>query len=387
MPDSKDPFHPETGEFAKNIRSIIDLDDTELEQSLKKFGWIEHLPAFKDENGVVIAGHRRLRLAERLHITPVIKVLQFGRGSEADAERLKLAIASNLGGKPMSAADRKHIAQYLYGKDEWTMQRIANALNVSQATITGDLRNLSATNKSKPAKTASNPKGAGRHKGSGAKAATSRTGSRINTHRAQSRPKVTDKHEDTIIALADSGKTTPEIAGVVGLHSRVVHRVIQDERIRREARAEPEIARADLSLSAQEKLDAAIRQHKRKLDLQFESRVVAEIRKRVDEIVLPHWKEQIAQAKTLYERRKGLMDKETFNIIRRALHPDSRNSISDKKLGEAFGNFMKLEKYLLNEADSQTEFGDLPKNAAEWDLMRMRAKAKRRYGVNPMARR
>jgi len=40
---------------------------------------------------------------------------------------------------------------------------------VSQATITGDLRDLSTPNKSKPAKTASNPKGAGRPKGNGTK--------------------------------------------------------------------------------------------------------------------------------------------------------------------------------------------------------------------------
>jgi transcriptional regulator with XRE-family HTH domain len=48
----------------------------------------------------------------------------------------------------------------------WTMQRIAKALNVSQSTITEDLRNLSTADKSKPARTASNPKGAGRPKGS-----------------------------------------------------------------------------------------------------------------------------------------------------------------------------------------------------------------------------
>jgi hypothetical protein len=47
------------------------------------------------------------------------------------------------------------------------MERIAAALNVSQSTITEDLRNLSTIDKSKPAKSASNPKGAGRPKGSG----------------------------------------------------------------------------------------------------------------------------------------------------------------------------------------------------------------------------
>ena len=43
------------------------------------------------------------------------------------------------------------------------------------------------------------------------------------------------------------------------------------------------------------------------------------------------------------------MDKDTFNTIRRALHPDSRNSISDKKLADASRAFMASEKYILNE--------------------------------------
>jgi hypothetical protein len=37
------------------------------------------------------------------------------------------------------------------------------------------------------------------------------------------------------------------------------------------------------------------------------------------------------------------MDKTLFNTIRRALHRDSRNSISDQKLDEAFRSFMGLE--------------------------------------------
>ena len=42
------------------------------------------------------------------------------------------------------------------------MEQIATQLGVRQSTITEDLRDLSTIDKSKPAKTASNPKGAGR---------------------------------------------------------------------------------------------------------------------------------------------------------------------------------------------------------------------------------
>ena len=88
------------------------------------------------------------------------------------------------------------------------------------------------------------------------------------------------------------------------------------------------------------------------------------------------------------------MDKATFNAIRRALHPDSRQSISDKKLGEAFDTFMALEKYVLNEKDSPDhaypDGSETPRNLAEWDKRRAAAKkAKRtsgRFGSSPTLR-
>lgn len=196
------------------------------------------------------------------------------------------------------------------------------------------------------------------------------------------RPKVTDPVKNKIIAAADAGVPSPKIAAEVGLNARVVHRLVQDEHIRREGQEEPEIDRALLSMSAAQKLDAAIRQHQHKLDLSFEQRVRDEVKRRIDEIVLPHWKAQIAEAKKLYEKRKGLMDKATFNKIRRGLHPDSRNSISDKVLGEAFDTFMSLEKFLLAEKDSPTEFSTLPHTWDDWEKAKRTTTAARRAKRN-----
>ena len=164
-PGLRDPFNPKTGEFAENIRQIVEGDATELTELMRRFGWIAEFPAIVDENDVVLVGHRRLKIAKELGIEPVVKKLVLGTGDEADVERLKLAIISNIGSKPMTRDDRKHIAKYLYGSREWTMERIAEALNVSQRTISEDLRNLEVPSKSKPTKTATNPKGAGRPKG------------------------------------------------------------------------------------------------------------------------------------------------------------------------------------------------------------------------------
>src|SRR5690349_9486100 len=73
--------------LAGNIRADVEGDDDELRQSMKQFGWIKEFSALADENGVVLVGNRRLRLAKELGIEPVITTLNFGNGDTADAER------------------------------------------------------------------------------------------------------------------------------------------------------------------------------------------------------------------------------------------------------------------------------------------------------------
>lgn len=145
----------------------------------------------------------------------------------------------------------------------------------------------------------------------------------------------------------------------------------------RQTPAEPVIARETLSLSAQQKLDTAIRQEMRRLAREADQIVNERVQRHMDEIMLPDLKQKIAQAQELFKRRRALMDKETFNTIRRALHPDSRQSISDRRLAAAFDAFTGLEKFVLDEKASPTDFDHLPDNLAEWDRMRARARASR----------
>jgi hypothetical protein len=166
MSNLRDPFKPKTGEFANNIRAIIHADDSELRSSLKQFGWRKEFPAYKDEHGVVLVGHRRLKIAEEEGIAPVIAVLTIGDGNEADAERLKIALASNIGFAPMGKQDRARIAKYLYGEREWKMDRIAEALNVSTATIGRDLEEYSHNEKTQPRQSKRGRTNEGRPKGS-----------------------------------------------------------------------------------------------------------------------------------------------------------------------------------------------------------------------------
>jgi transposase len=256
---------------------------------------------------------------------------------------------------------RKRTAEKMY-KQGFTQEQIAKQLGVSDRTISEDLRGFEVT--SKPPR----PKG-GRPKGS-----------KRENKRGKETPKL-DKARDVIRGKIEANEpiNTNQLAKEHGVSHVTFDMAITAEVARKEA-FEEKIALdpSHLSKTAQKKLDAAVHAHKRVLDAKFDAAVRDEIKKRIDEIVLPHWKKQIEEAKTLYERRRGLMNKDTFNMIRRALHPDSRNSISESKLAAAFDAFMALEKYLLDEKNSPTEFGHLPNTWADWEAAKQKATAERR---------
>ena len=134
-----DLFSPETGAWIQNLRSYLPEGLKELRDSMQAVGWLPDLPAIQDEHGVVIVGHRRLDVANELGIEPVIKTVRFGEGQAADAARVALAIASNVGAEKISAADRKKIAADLYGSG-WSMAKIGDLLKVATMTVSRDLR-------------------------------------------------------------------------------------------------------------------------------------------------------------------------------------------------------------------------------------------------------
>ena len=143
-----DPFNPMSGVFSSNIRLGRGPDDMEeLRASMQEFGWVPEFPALKDKRGVLLTGHRRMKLAEELGIEPEIKVLtDLGVGDEHDIRRIKISLASNLGFKPMTPSDRKAFAASLY-LEGWTMAAIGEVLRVTQQTISNDLQGLQITGK------------------------------------------------------------------------------------------------------------------------------------------------------------------------------------------------------------------------------------------------
>lgn len=316
------------GEFTANIRAIGG-DDTELRESLKAFGWVPEFPALVDENGVVLAGNRRVKIAKELGIEPVLETVNCGNGSEADARRFKLAIASNIGHQAMTAEDRKRIAAHLYGKQEWTMQRISEALGVGKGTISKDLSGIvSDGNNSNSPKSNNNKKGVGRPKG------TLKPERRMNT-----KPDA----EAAARAILDNGKTYAEMEAATGLSSTVLRSAIAREEGRREALADPGIRPEDLALSAQQKLEAAIRQHKKKLDLEFVEtvrlKVLSDTKDRLE------WmKKKEDWANKIIDSHKGIFSRQDYRKILACLHPDHN---SFQFAAEALQAFRKQEKVLV----------------------------------------
>jgi hypothetical protein len=61
-----------------------------------------------------------------------------------------------------------------------------------------------------------------------------------------------------------------------------------------------------------------------------------------------------AIAEEITKTRKGLMTKATYNKIASCLHPDSRNSVTDVRLVDAFQIWRSLEIRLLDETQCPT---------------------------------
>jgi hypothetical protein len=105
-----------------------------------------------------------------------------------------------------------------------------------------------------------------------------------------------------------------------------------------------------LSMGVREKLAAAIRQEKRKLQAEFDRAVRAEIARTIDETVLPQYNKEMADARQVIESRKGVMPRKEYLLITSCLHPDQ--SASKERLNEAFIAFTRLELVMQREGNA-----------------------------------
>jgi hypothetical protein len=143
------PFNPHTttGDFARNMRARGRDDTSELETSMRAFGWLPEFPAIADENGVILVGHRRIAVAQRLGIEPIIMrpgqprgpLPAYGEGDLGTVNRAIVGFASNIGIEPFNVNDRRLVASRMHVTGH-SITEIAEFLQTSKSQISRDLR-------------------------------------------------------------------------------------------------------------------------------------------------------------------------------------------------------------------------------------------------------
>jgi hypothetical protein len=131
------------GAFAYDVAAA----DDELRKSMREVGYLPGHPVIRDESGVIIEGHRRDRIARELSIQPEVLEIKFGAGDQADIARVRHAVLSNLGSRSFPSEVRARVATHMVKALRWTQKAAADALGVSQASISTDLQKSAADNK------------------------------------------------------------------------------------------------------------------------------------------------------------------------------------------------------------------------------------------------
>lgn len=218
------------------------------------------------------------------------------------------------------------------------MEQIAHVLGVHHSTIVRDLEFVQ-THKLKPSKTASNPKGAGRPKGSGG---TKRQSVQLDKARALVRDNV----------VADKPINARKMEAEHGISHVTIETAVAAERARKEAiEDKTALDLSHLNKTSQQKVDAAIRAHKAKLNEENQLHLRERDKKFFADVWLPEHQKLIDDARAVTASTKGVWPRALYKQILSCLHVDSRKSTSDRKLDEMFNEFKKKEAVLVKPDD------------------------------------
>jgi hypothetical protein len=125
---------------------------------------------------------------------------------------------------------------------------------------------------------------------------------------------------------------------------------------------------AVLSKSGRERLDAAIRHHKKRLDREFSWRLHEESVRWMEEMRIPSMEKEWKHVIKMLENRRGHLTRAQFNLIRACIHPDA--NMTEKKRNEAFNMISNLELLLVKDSDPAFTLPD-------WDELEAQVRAKR----------
>jgi DNA-binding CsgD family transcriptional regulator len=238
-------------------------------------------------------------------------------------------------------------------KQAYTQEAIARQLGVSQMTISRDIETLNIVFnvKGQGKDTRGRKKSTGRPKGDG--------------KRKGKVPEPKPHYKDTeIVALADAGKTMPEIAERFDISTRTVRRVLEAEGNQRKGAKDRTVDPSTLSMTAQKKLEIAKRALECKLMAENTARM-HNIDEEVRQRVLKEGKEYLAMLKkredNLYEKEKWYrtlinnhrspFTVDEYKSILVCLHPDGERT--PVKLQVAFVLFTSKKEILTGEQEKK----------------------------------
>jgi hypothetical protein len=138
-----------------------------------------------------------------------------------------------------------------------------------------------------------------------------------------------------------------------GLSPDTYERAAFAEQGRKEAFEELGVDPATLSMTAQQKLDVAIKQATNTLEAQFEQRCNDRVTRMLKQ-QLAYYNEKCDQYQQVIELRNGVMPRTTFNKIRMALHPDTYQNASRDERNELVQTWEEVKWLMLSEAEHPT---------------------------------
>jgi hypothetical protein len=202
---------------------------------------------------------------------------------------------------------------------------------------------------------------------------------RVPSARKPPAPKKTNEKLEAALHAYDRRKQAGEeltyeaIQKEAGVSSTPVRRAIAIREAEEKASTD---AVAGLSMSAKEKLQAAIRSEVKRLELEAETRAINEAQKRIEEWFLPDYMKLLRKVEHMLEYKRGLMSRADYRKILRCVHPDTGAHVSDANRNEAFRLFTQLEAKLVDDAEQADlkRVSTLPKTVEEL-LARRRKKA------------
>lgn len=151
---------------------------------------------------------------------------------------------------------------------------------------------------------------------------------------------------------------------------------------------QPLINAETLSMSAQEKLQIAIRQEMKRLQQEFHQEVQKEVATALNDTILPEYNKNYELYQRIIKAHEGIMPSETYRLILSCVHPDR---VQDQELKEkytkAFHALKQYEPLLCKEKDKPLPATAFPRSFAEMMKRKAEMKAKRRRQSNNVAAR